>query len=304
MRSAVRWIIKTLGGILGVAIAAGAAYALVETSRFDSSIEKVYDVPVPDVTASAEPDVIARGRHLATSLGGCSAGACHGSDFGGGHVTAMGPVASLAAPNITSGNLGATYSDGEFARLIRHGLKKDGRTVRFMPAQDISWLPQADVVAIVSFLRSVPPVDRANQPLVIKTLGKILDRQDKLVFDVARRIDHAKSETAPAPAPTAEYGAFVSRLCTGCHGEHLSGGPLPGAPPSIPTPLNLTPDESGLEGWTFDDFDKLMRMGVRKNGKTLDPFMPIECWRNLDDVEMRVLWADLRALPPAPFGGR
>jgi hypothetical protein len=173
-----------------------------------------------------------------------------------------------------------------------------------MPAQEISWLPQEDVVAVVPYLRSLPPVDRANQPMVVKALGKILDRQDKFVFDVARRIDHSKAENPPAPAPTAAYGAFMSRLCTGCHGEHLSGGPLPGAPPSIPTPLNLTPDESGLKDWTFEDFDKLMRTGARKNGKQLDPFLPVECWRNFDDVEMQALWAYLRTLAPAPFGGR
>jgi hypothetical protein len=304
MRTGMKRALMALGGAVACGVAAAAAYAMIETSRFDSSMEKVYDVPVPDVVASKDPEVIARGKHLATSVAGCSAAACHGDDFGGGQVTEMGPVASLAAPNITSANLGAAYSDGEIARLLRHGIKKDGRSVRFMPAEEISWLPQQDVVAIVSFLRSVPPVDRGNQPTVVKTLGKSLDRRDKVILDVARRIDHVRSDTPPAPAPTAEYGAFLSRLCTGCHGEHLSGGPIPGAPPSIPTPLNLTPDESGLKDWTFDDFDKLMRTGVRENGKTLDPFMPIECWRNFDDVEMHALWLHLRTLAAAPLGGR
>ena len=277
---------------------------MVETSRFDASVDKVYDVPAPDVVASKDPAVIERGNHLTNSIAACAAAGCHGPDFGGGHVIAMGPVATLAAPNITSANLGAAYSDGEIARVITHGIKKDGRTLRFMPAQDIAWLPQDDVVAIVSYLRSVPPVERDNQPLIIKTLGKILDRQDKFILDVARRIDHTKAETPPSPAPTAAYGAFISRLCSGCHGEHLSGGPLPGAPPSIPTPLNLTPDASGLKDWSFDDFEKLMRTGVRKNGKQLDPFMPIECWRNFDDVEMHAIWAYLRTVPPTVLGSR
>ena len=92
--------------------------------------------------------------------------------------------------------------------------------------------------------------------------------------------------------------------CKGCHGEHLSGGPLPGAPPSIPVPLNLTPDLTGLREWTFDDFERLMRTGVRKNGKQLDPFMPIESWRNFNDVEMHAIWAYLRTVPPMPWGSR
>jgi mono/diheme cytochrome c family protein len=304
MKSGFKRAIRVFGGVVACAIGGLSVYVFAQTSRFDASLDKVYDVPVPDVAASKDPAVIARGKHLATSLGGCSSNACHGADFGGGRVTPMGPVATLAAPNITGASLGAAYSDGEIVRLVRHGLKKDGRSVRFMPVQDMSWLPQEDDVAIVSYLRTVPPVDRASQPMIVKTLGKILDRQDKLIFDVARRIDHSRTETPPAPAPTAEYGALMSRACVGCHGDHLSGGPIPGAPPSIPTPLNLTPDATGLKDWSFEDFDKLMRTGARKNGKALDPFMPVESWRNLDDVEMHALWAYLRTLAPTPLGGR
>jgi|HubBroStandDraft_5_1064220.scaffolds.fasta_scaffold35992_3 cytochrome c553 len=304
MRTGVKRALKALGGVVAGTVAVGVVYAMVQTSRFDASLEKVYDVPVPDVVASKDPAVIERGKHLATAVTGCTSHACHGTDFGGGAVTPMGPLGTLAAPNLTSASLGAAYSDGEFARAIRHGIKKDGRSVRLMPSQEMGWLPDDDIVALVSYLRSVPPVERENQPMTVKTLGKILDRQDKIVFDVARRIDHTKIETPPAPAATAEYGAFLTRACTGCHGEHLSGGRLPGSPPSIPTPLNLTPDGSGLKDWTFDDFEKLMRTGVRKNGKTLDPFMPIESWRNFDDVEMHAIWAYLRTVPPVLLGSR
>ena len=150
----------------------------------------------------------------------------------------------------------------------------------------------------------MPPTTRPNGSTRIGTLGKVLDRQDQVTLDVARRIDHGKMEHAPAPEPTAAYGAYVSRLCTGCHGEHLSGGRIPGTPSTIPTPLNLTPDATGLKDWTFADFDKLMKTGARKNGKTLDPFMPIEEWKNFDDTEMHALWAYLQTVPPAPLGGR
>ena len=94
------------------------------------------------------------------------------------------------------------------------------------------------------------------------------------------------------------------RLCSGCHGEHLSGGRIPGTPDSIPVPLNLTPDHTGLSGWSFADFDKLMRTGVRRNGKQLDPFMPVNSWKNLDDTEMHALWAFLQTVPPTPLGQR
>jgi hypothetical protein len=273
-------------------------------SAFDASLDKVYDVPVPTVTRSTDAAVIARGEHLTHSVAGCTASPCHGPDLGGGRPADIGPVGTICGPNITGAGFGIAYSDGELARIIRHGLKKDGRSVRMMPAQDIAWLPDADVVAIVSYLRTVPDVDRPNNATVVGTLGKVLDRRDQFIWDVARRIDHAKAETPPPPEPTALYGSFMGRLCTGCHGDHLSGGPLPGAPSSIPTPLNLTPHATGLAGWAFADFEKVMRNGIRKNGKTLDPFMPIECWKNFDDTEMHALWAYVQTLPPRPLGER
>jgi cytochrome c553 len=300
----VKKILKVVGAAAVVIALAFGLFVWVECARFDASVGKVYDVPVPNVTRSADPAVIARGKHLVSSIAACAAEHCHGPDLGGGEPIVMGPVGTMAGANLTSANLGAAYSDGEFARVIRHGVKKDGRTVLLMPAQDISWLPDSDVVAIVSYLRVVPGVERENHSSAAKTLGKVLDRNDQIVLDVARRIDHANLPVAPAPEPTAKYGSFLVRQCTGCHGEHLSGGRIPGTPPSIPATANLTPDATGLAGWTFDDFEKLMRTAQRKSGKPLDPFMPVENWKNLDDTEMHALWAYLQTLPATPYGKR
>jgi hypothetical protein len=139
---------------------------------------------------------------------------------------------------------------------------------------------------------------------VIKTLGKILDRKNQIVFDVARRIDHTAGVRAKGATPTVEYGQFLAMGCQGCHGEHFSGGPLPGAPSSMAIPLNLTPHETGLRDWSFDDFNKLLNAGVRKNGKRLDPLMPYEAFGKFDDIERRALWAFLKSVPPLPFGNR
>jgi hypothetical protein len=298
-------VLKVVALIVVLVGLGGGTFVYVECSKFDGSVAKVYDVPVPNLTRSTDPAVIARGDHLVHSIAGCAVAACHGQNLSGAEKsTEMGPLGQFAGPNITGAGLGAAYSDGELARIVKHGVKKDGTTVRLMPAQDTSWMPDADILAIVSYIRTVPNVDRPNGVTVVGTLGKVLDRNDQIIWDVARRIDHTKVETPPAPEPTAAYGAYVARLCSGCHGEHLSGGPIPGAPSSIPIPLNLTPDSTGLKDWSFADFDKMMKTGVRKNGKTLDPFMPIESWKNFDDNEMHAVYAYLQSVPPRPFGGR
>lgn len=303
MKPIVKKILLGAGLVLGGAIAGIGIYAGSKVSAFNASMDHVYDIPVPSLSRSSDPAVLARGKHLAESVGACATADCHGTDLGGGKTLDMGPLGTLAGPNLSNGLLTA-YSDGELARLIQYGVKRDGRSVRLMPVQDFNWLPQADLVAMISYLRSIPAVDRPNGKTEVKPLAKILDRRNEIIFDVARRTSVAKLDTAPAPSPTADYGRFLARLCMGCHGEGLGGGRIPGAPPSLPIPSNITPHETGLAGWTYDDFLTLLNTGRRKNGLALNPFMPYEAWAKFDDVEKKALWAYLQTVPPRPFGQR
>ena len=115
---------------------------------------------------------------------------------------------------------------------------------------------------------------------------------------------HAPRETAPEPAPDAAYGSFVAKLCEGCHGRSFAGGPIPGAPPSMPVPSNLTPHETGLAAWTKADFYRVLDEGINKDGKQLDPMMPVATLRAMNETEREALWAFLQTLPPRPFGDR
>jgi mono/diheme cytochrome c family protein len=292
------------GAVIGILTLTAGGYGLSLTSAFDASMSQVREIPVPTVTRSSDAAVLARGKHLVESLGACATRDCHGTDLGGGRSLELGPLGTLTGPNITPAGLAVAYSDGELVRLLKYGLKRDGRSVRFMPVQDFSWLPESDLAAVASYLRTVPPVERPSGVVALKPLAKILDRRGQLVMDVARHLSEAKPETAPAPAPTAEYGRFVARLCTGCHGEHLSGGPIPGAPPSLPIPANITQHETGLKDWSYQDFEKLLSQGVRKNGQPLNPFMPYEALAKMDEIEKKALWGHLRTVAPLPHGQR
>lgn len=297
-------ILLGVGAVIGLVVVGGGGYVYVQTSAFDASLDKVYDVPVPTVQRSTDPAVLSRGEHIGRSLAPCAVSDCHGKDLGGGAAMDVGPLGTFAAPNITSAALGAAYSDGELARIIVHGLKKDGRSVRFMSSHEFNWLPDEDVTAVISWLRTQPPVNRPSPAMRVGTLGKVLDRLNMIPIDVARRIDHRKIEKAPPPTPTVAYGRFVGKLCTGCHGDNLSGGPIPGAPPDMAVPLNLTPHATGLGGVTFESFEKTMKTGVRRDGRKLDPMMPVEAFGNFDAIEMRALYAYLMSLPGRAFGGR
>jgi mono/diheme cytochrome c family protein len=291
-------------GVLSVVGVVAGCFVLFLVHAFDVSVDKLYDVPLTPVRPSTEPLALARGKHLVESVGACTGKDCHGKDLGGGRPLEIGPLATFTAPNITPSGALAVYSDAELFRLLRHGVKRDGRTVLFMPVQDFAWLSDADIAAEISYLRTTASVERPKGVMHVKTLGKIVDRKDGIILDVARRIPHDKPDLAPPPAETKEYGQYVGRLCTGCHGEHLSGGPIPGAPSSFAVPLNLTPDATGLKGWSYEDLDKLLTLGLQKNGARIGPLMPLENFSNFDDTEKRALYAYLMSLPPRPFGGR
>jgi cytochrome c5 len=286
---------------LAFAATAVGVFAGVEASAYDASLDKVYDVPLPELARSSDPAVIERGKHVVDGLAGCADKDCHGADLGGGNTVELGPLGRFTGTNISAGGLAVAYTDGELARIIRHGVKRDGRSVRFMPVPDFRWLPDEDVVAAISYMRSLPAVDRPNGPTQFSAFAKVLDRQDKFVIDVARRIDHGAFVAPPPPSPTAEYGRFLANGCTSCHGKHLSGGPIPGAPSTLPVPLDLTPHDAGLGHWTAADFDRAMTLGIRPDGRKLDPFMMTG---RLNDTEKQALWAYLQTIPPMPFGQR
>jgi hypothetical protein len=301
-RRILRLAASLVAGLLAVGVLGIGAFAFAEASAYDASIDKVYAIPPGTLTRSTDPAAVARGKHLTESLVPCAIADCHGHDLAGGHVTEGGPVARSVTPNISMILL--AYTDGEIERLLRHGVKKDGRTVRFMPVDSFNWLPDSDIVAVISYLRSMPQVERTSEGVTIRPLGKVLDRLGYVPIDIARRIDHDNIAIGPAPSPTPEYGKWLARSCTSCHGSHMSGGHLPGTPPDFPVPLNLTPHATGLGDWTYEDFVKLGETGRRRDGRALAEFMPVEALRNMDETEKRALWAYLRSLPPVPFGQR
>lgn len=305
MKPVVKKILLGVGAVFGLGAIGAGGYVMMQVRAFDESMQKVYETPIPtNIKASTDAAVIARGKHLVDGVAGCSSKDCHGKDLAGGNTLQMGPLGTMTGPNITSGGAGAAYDDGELARLIRYGIKKDGRSAQFMPAPEVNWMPDDELTAVISYVRSVPKSDKANGPLHFGTIAKVLDRQGKLDIDVARKVASRPLDFAGKPEPTAAYGQFLARGCTGCHGEHLSGGPIPGTPPSMPVPLNLTPHETGMKGWTFEDFEKLLNKGDRKNGQKLNPFMPIENYSQMDDTEKKALFAYLQSIPPRPFGER
>ncbi len=241
-----------------------------------------------------------RGKHLAESIGACLG--CHGPDLATPEVIKMGPVATVEAPNISMGGMLKDYSDAQLHRLLVHGVKNDGRSVLFMPIADFRWWPDADIVALTGFLRTMPAIDKPSGKSTVGTLGKVLDQTDKLPFSQARRVAGKPRVIAGDPAPTVEYGKHLGNLCIGCHGETLSGGPIPGAPSDLPIPKNITKHASGIAHYDYAKFETLIKTRKKADGTELDKFMPT--MSHMNETEIKALWAYLESVPAKDFGGR
>jgi len=118
-------------------------------------------------------------------------------------------------------------------------------------------------------------------------------------------LDHTgRRPESPEPGVTRAYGEYLTIACTGCHGAHLSGGPMPGAPSDWPPPLNLTVGGE-LQGWSADNFIHTLRTGVTPSGRQLDPqYMPWPITAQMTDDELRAIYLYLQSVPALPYGNR
>jgi mono/diheme cytochrome c family protein len=298
-----RWIGIVLGGLIGVVLLAAVVLYVIGSGRID----KIYTIPAETVVLPTDQASLERGRHLATAIGKCVD--CHGNNLGGTiflDVDAP-PLFRAVAPNLTrgQGGVGGQLSDADLARAIRHGVGPDGKPLLVMPSDDFYTMSDADIGALIAYIRSVPPIDSQLPTSEIRPLGRILLAAGQLPAFPAELIDHSKvGQVAPPAGVTPEYGRYLAMNggCTGCHGPGLSGGAIPGVPPDFPKARNITP--TGIGTWSDEDFFRALREGKRPDGTAIDPFMPWMATRQMTDDEIMALLAYLRTVPARPDGQR
>lgn len=137
-----------------------------EPSRYSFPLPPAWGPPVGSVPEPDRADPVAWGEYLAGPLGHCME--CHstpGADgipdlqnaLGAGGLVFEGPWGVSAAPNITPTNL-ARRSDADIKQMITTGVRPDGTPMR--PPMGFGYyahLEDADLDAIVAYLRSLPP---------------------------------------------------------------------------------------------------------------------------------------------------
>jgi mono/diheme cytochrome c family protein len=232
---------------VGLALFAGVVVLAVFVSV---TWNKDWDVPAPDLHASTDAAMIARGEYLVYGPAHCVE--CHVSKLAeydrfyetgappamsGGYKFLVGPLGTLYSKNITPDpetGIGR-YSDPQVARMLRHGVRPNNKASipQFMPFSEMS---DEDVIAILSFLRAQPPVRNAPPENEWTLFGKVMK---SFVSAAKPRMDGHPPKTSPSHHEVSvARGQYLDRSvadCGGCHtpfnemtgaatGPRLSGG--------------------------------------------------------------------------------
>ncbi len=122
----------------------------------------------------------------------------------------------------------------------------------------------------------------------------------------------------------AKRGEYLAKAagCVGCHTQEKKDAVPYSGGRALKTPFgtfygpNISPDPVvGIGRWTEADFMRAMRHGVRPDGANYFPVFPYPSFTQIADIDLRDLWAYLRALAPSnranqehdlrfPFGWR
>jgi mono/diheme cytochrome c family protein len=107
------------------------------------------------------------------------------------------------------------------------------------------------------------------------------------------------------------HGAYIAVLgdCAACHtapgGSALAGGLPLSTPLGTVYSTNITPDpETGIGKYSFKDFVRVMRLGVRPEGTRLYPAMPYTSYAKMSDEDLQDLFAYLQQSSPVDEAGR
>lgn len=269
--------------------------------------------------ATQEDNLIARGQYL-TTIAGCDG--CHTpfrAEFAGPELTAaqlqtlsmnersakdpdmymaggrifdLGPAGVIVATNITSDSETGIgdWTDEEIETAMRTGVTPDGRQlIPIMPYTAYNQMADADMEAIIAYLRSLPPINNDVRPY--RTAN-------------TEELPALPAPDSPITAPDAEdqtaYGEYLVRhvmACSDCHtpvdpnsgqpmmDRFLSGGQPFEGPWGIVYAANLTPDETtGLGNWTETEIKRAFLSGVRIDGRRL-VLMPWEYYASLNAAD-------------------
>jgi mono/diheme cytochrome c family protein len=170
-----------------------------------------------------------------------------------------------------------------------------------MPYHQYRYMSDEDLASVVVYLRSLPPVRKAQAP-------------PQIPFPVNRFINAVPEPLeTPVPQPSradqAAYGDYLVRVgvCRDCHtpmdaqgqvipGMEFGGGFTMTSPLGAVASANITSDPSGIPYYTEELFLEMMRTGTVRSRK-LHEYMPWKMYGQQTDEDLKAIFAYVRTIP-------
>jgi mono/diheme cytochrome c family protein len=222
--------------------------------------------------APAGADAVARGEYLAKAAD-CIA--CHtvpdsGKPFAGGVPFKL-PFGTIYSSNITpdpKDGIGA-YSDDEFVRAVREGVRRDGRHLYpAFPYTSYTLLSRDDVLAIKTYLMTLPAVAQPNRP---NDLSFPFNQRWAMAFWNAVFFKSQRFAADVSKAPQWNSGAYLATAlghCGECHTPRNAGYGLDNSQALAGEEFggwrayNITPDaKHGIGSWSEGDIVAYLTTG-------------------------------------------
>ena len=242
-------------------------------------IAKVYPLPVSHIRAAQGPEAIVRGERLARAYG-CAD--CHGHDLHGAFIEDFG----MRSRNLTL--LARYFSDADFDRVIRHGLRPDGTSVaETMPSDAFQYMTDADVSDVIAYIRSRPhsgapvPAPSYDWKARLKFLSGE-SKTDAMWFQL-------QTPALDLGAQFARGGQIAMAACGECHTTALTG--------EVPPQPHHPPDLSIVASYERADFLKFMHTGKAAGNRELRMMSAVARVRinYLSDADLNALYDYLSA---------
>lgn len=325
-------ILKVMAALIAVIVIGGAGFFVWASSAAASRLDRTFEVhavdfPVPFPLSEEEVEELraerlsdaedvegdplegvdlaevalerakARGRHLVEARYVCFE--CHGENFAGGTMFDDPAVGQAYGPNLTGGKGSrvGTFSVADWDRIVRHGVKPDGRPA-IMPSTDFLSMSDRELSDIIAYVSSLPPVDKEMPPNSFGPLLKVLIATNQVHISADHHPDHHAAHVAEPPleSDTLAFGKHLAQACTGCHRADFTGGPVVGGPPEWAPASDIT--AKGLASYTAEDFEQVLRTGRKPDGSEvkLPMTLAVPAGKKMKDNEIAAMYAYLRTL--------
>jgi mono/diheme cytochrome c family protein len=295
--------------------------------------------PSSSAASTAAPSSILRGEYLVRSVAGC--GECHTPRDASGALDQSRWLAGVAnrfdlvpyddtmggisAPNLTPAGL-SSWSDTDIEQAMLDGISNDGSPLfPVMPYYAYHNMAATDVQAIIAYLRAIPAVSGttpARQPLPVALTAPAPPIPESAIPQTTLPAAGADYEAAQR----GRYLAGEVGFCLDCHtpwrlGEaqpldltRVFGGGrpfsshdwvVPAPAPPVVWSYDVTPDPTGIAGWTADDVAQVLAEGTTPAGVALCrpmPAGPIGGLGGLTAEDAHDIGMYLTTIPPVPGG--